>query len=231
VANGTCLLHKKRNLMVTLFIRMLRSINLLNGLLPYEAFHQTPYSICGQVDRAVEVCTCDPYTGALLPPGQPGELLIRSHRVMRYSHEELAHDSFLTDGWYRSGDIGYVDAQGCLRLSDRLKRLISRGGEKISPVEVEHVLLRHPAVAEAFVVGVPDELYGEQVCAALVAHSNQTLDLRALRAELASSLSQFKVPKYFVVLPALPLSPTGKVSSETIKDLVLPQLSAALPHA
>lgn len=225
VANGTCLLRKKRNLAVSLFLRLLRSSNLLSGLLPYEVFGQTPFSICGRVDKQVAVRSVDMHTGEFLSPGQAGELVIRSHRVMRYAQEALAQESFLADGWYRSGDIGYVDAQGCLVITDRIKRLISRGGEKISPVEVEHMLLQHPAVAEAFVVGVPDTLYGEQIGAVLVAKADTELDLNELRAWLGGRLSQFKVPRYLVLAPALPLSATGKVSSETLKQLVQQTIS------
>jgi fatty-acyl-CoA synthase len=228
VANGTCLVARQPNVVVALFLRLLRSINLLNGLIPFEAFSQMPYSICGKVDKAVEVQVRDVQTGALLPPGQPGEIIIRSHRVMRYAHAQLVQESFLEDGgWYRSGDIGYVDAQGFLIISDRIKRLISRGGEKISPVEIEGVLLRQAGVAEAFVVGVPDELYGEQIGAALVAEAGIRLDLPALRAALAATLSRFKVPKYLVELPALPVTASGKVASEEIKQLVSQKISAA----
>jgi fatty-acyl-CoA synthase len=231
VANGTCLLHKKRNLATSLFLRLLRSINLLSGLLPYEAFSQTPFSICGRVDKQVAVRSIDLQTGEFLPPGQAGELVIRSHRVMRYAQEALAQESFLADGWYRSGDIGYVDAQGCLVITDRIKRLISRGGEKISPVEIEHTLLQHPGVAEAFVVGVPDALYGEQIGAVLVAKPATELDLAELRAWLGGRLSQFKVPHYIVLAPALPLSATGKVSSEVLKQLVQQTISQPVLYA
>jgi fatty-acyl-CoA synthase len=231
VANGTCLVSKKTSLGMSLFLRLLRGAGVLNGLLPFEVFGQTPYSICGRIDKAVEVATIDLQTGALLPPGAPGEIVIRSHRVMRYARAQAEGSAnFRPDGWYRSGDVGYVDPRGWLVLTDRLKRLISRGGEKISPAEIEDVLLRQPGVADACVVGVPDELYGEQVGAAVVPEPGATLDTAALRAALGTHLARFKVPTHWLLLPELPVSATGKVASTEVRQLVLQHIAQPSTH-
>jgi fatty-acyl-CoA synthase len=226
VANGTSLVHRRTNLAMTLFLRLLRGAGVLNGLLPFEAFGQTPYSICGRIDKNVEVATIDLATGALLPPGEVGEVVIRSHRVMRYAQAQAeGAANYRPDGWYRSGDVGYLDPRGWLVLTDRLKRLISRGGEKISPAEIEGVLLRQPGVAEACVVGVPDALYGEQVGAAVVAEADTTLDVDALRAAVAAHLARFKVPTHWMQLPELPVSATGKVASAEVQRLLARQVT------
>ncbi|MBG8555985.1 class I adenylate-forming enzyme family protein [Hymenobacter guriensis] len=224
VANGTCLVTKQGNLWVNLFLKLLRGMNLLNGFIAYEEFQATPHSICGPIDKHVQVRVADLHTGEVLPPDQPGEIQLRSHRVMRYAQTSITQESFLPEGWFKSGDIGYISPKGYLIISDRLKRLISRGGEKISPVEVENALLQHPGVAEAFVVGIPDELYGEQVCAAIIVQPGASVSAAQIQADLATRLSQFKVPKYVVPLTEFPLSGSGKISSESIKQLVLEQI-------
>lgn len=227
VANGTCFLNNKGSMMVSLFLKILRSINLLNGEVKYEAFSQTPYSIGGKVDKNVELRVIDLKTGNFLPDGVQGEIVIRSHRVMPYTHDSMIEESFLRDGWYKSGDIGFLDDHGHLIISGRIKRLISRGGEKISPVEIENALLKNPSVADAFVVGIPDEMYGEQICAALVEKEGTRVSIPHLKEELSSNLSHFKVPKYFVSFPSFPLSSSGKISSEEIKKLAMQKISEA----
>lgn len=225
VANGTCFFANNKNLLVAGFLKLMRRANLLSGEVPYALFLETPYSVCGRVDKAVEVQALDTHTGQFLPPGQAGELVVRSHRVMPYAEADPATDNRLPDGWYRTGDVGYVTPAGVLILTDRLKRLISRGGEKISPTEVENALRQHPAVADAYVLGVADALYGEQVCAVVVPQAGATLNAAELRARLGEQLSQFKLPKYVVALPALPLLGSGKPASEEIRQEVMQRIA------
>ncbi len=224
VANGSCFFNKNRNMLVSVLLRLLRSTRLLNGEIKYEEFTRTEHSIGGKIDKNVEVAIIDTRTGAFLDIHSEGEIVIRSHRVMHYIHDNLTKESFLQDGWYRSGDLGFIDKNGNLLITNRIKRLISRGGEKISPVEIENVLLRNPAVADVFVLAVPDDLYGEEICAAFVEKEGAELSVEKLRNEISNSLSQFKTPKYFVSLPAFPLSPSGKISVPEIKRLVMEKI-------
>ncbi|MEU0797945.1 long-chain fatty acid--CoA ligase [Amycolatopsis sp. NPDC005961] len=150
----------------------------------------------------------------LLPTGELGEVVIRGHNVMAgYLGQPAATAEVLVDGWFRSGDLGVLDpSDGYLSLVDRKKDVIIRGGYNVYPREVEEVLLRHPAVAQVAVIGLPDPLLGEEVCAVVVpaAEGYDALaeELLALgRGELAS----YKRPRRIEFIGELPLGPSGKV--------------------
>ena len=116
-----------------------------------------------------------------------------------------------TDGWFRTGDQGVIDGDAYLRLTGRLKEIINRGGEKISPREVDEVLLDHPAVAQAVTFALPHDKLGEEVAAALVAADGAEIDKREVRKFVARRLADFKVPRRVVVLEEIPKGPTGKI--------------------
>jgi fatty-acyl-CoA synthase len=225
VANGTCILNKANDAYIAFFLRFLTKMGLLNGVIKLKEFSKTPYSIGGRIDKNVEVKIRDVQSGEFVPVGSEGEIVIKSHRVMRYTTEAAVTESFLGDGWFRSGDMGYVGEKGLLIISGRIKRLISRGGEKVSPAEIENIILADKAILDAFVVGIPDELYGEQICAAVVARDITTVDIPQLKEQLQKRLSTFKLPKYFVVLPNFPLSSTGKIATDHIKELALQKIN------
>ena len=162
----------------------------------------------------VEVSIADE-RGKLLEQGSVGEVVIRGPNVMQgYRNNPEANASSFVDGWFRTGDQGRMEATGHLRLTGRLKELINRGGEKISPLEVDAVLAEHPLVAEAVSFGVPDPMYGEEVHAAVVLGGEVT------RAELErfckERLAAFKVPKVFHIVDALPRTATGKVQRRQV---------------
>ncbi|WNQ12311.1 class I adenylate-forming enzyme family protein [Paenibacillus aurantius] len=220
VSNGACFLPNRSRPLLSILYRLLKAAGLLSGMVKPEAFEGTAGSLAGKIEKGVELRILHPETGRLQPPYEPGEIAVRSHRVMRYAKETGDRPSHTGDGWYRSGDIGYVDGEGNLTISGRLNRLIHRGGEKISPAEIEGVLLGHPEVDEAFVLGLPDELYGEQVCACVVAREGAGLTPDKLRGFAAPQLAAFKLPQTIVFLPELPLSPSGKIA--------VPEIRAAL---
>jgi acyl-CoA synthetase (AMP-forming)/AMP-acid ligase II len=148
--------------------------------------------------------------GNLLPAGTAGEVVVRGPNVTRgYHNNPEANAAAFVDGWFRTGDRGVLDADGYLTLIGRIKELINRGGEKISPLEVDAALLSHPAVAEAASFGVPDLKYGEEVHAAVVLRGSATE--AELRAHCLGRLADFKVPKVFRLVKELPKGPTGKV--------------------
>ena len=156
----------------------------------------------------VDVAVMDE-AGTLLPEGTAGEVVARGPNVMTgYRDNPEANASAFTRGWFRTGDQGIVEGS-YLRLTGRLKEIINRGGEKISPLEVDAVLAAHPAVAEAVSFGVPDAKYGEEVHAAVVLRAPATPD--DLQAFAAERLAAFKVPKAIHVLDELPKTATGKV--------------------
>ncbi|WP_065385188.1 class I adenylate-forming enzyme family protein [Bacillus sp. FJAT-26390] len=231
VANATCFVNRRNNVMLRLLYQLLKHTSLLSGLILYKDFEKGSYSIGGKVDKVVEVKILNPETGETMPSHEQGEIAIRSHRVMRYTNELQDRASITADGWYKSGDMGFLDDRRNLTITGRLHRMITRGGEKISPLEIENVLLKHKDVDEALVIGVPDELYGEQICACIVAKQGANLTSDKLKNDLAPELSAFKLPRYFVFLPVFPLSPTGKISIAEIKSLVLPGIGELRKNA
>jgi acyl-CoA synthetase (AMP-forming)/AMP-acid ligase II len=128
-----------------------------------------------------------------------------------YVSNPSANEAAFTKGWFRTGDEGVFDAEGYLTITGRLKELINRGGEKISPREVDDVLLDHPAVAQAVTFSVPHEKLGEEVGAAIVLREGSQASERELRDFVAGRLADFKVPRRIVFLAEIPKGPTGKL--------------------
>lgn len=148
--------------------------------------------------------------GNLLPADTPGEVVVRGPNVTKgYHNNPEANAAAFTHGWFRTGDRGVQDEAGYVTLIGRIKELINRGGEKISPLEVDAALLTHPAVAEAASFGAPDAKYGEEVHAAVVLKGE--VDAAALQAHCRDRLADFKVPKVIHLVKELPKGPTGKV--------------------
>ena len=148
--------------------------------------------------------------GQLLSTDQRGEVVIRGSNVMKgYNNNPTANADSFVNGWFRTGDQGFLDGRGYLTLTGRIKELINRAGEKISPLEVDAVLLQHPAVAEAVSFAVADAKYGECVQAAVVLKGSADED--ALRAFCREHLAQFKVPDRIYVADKLPRTATGKI--------------------
>jgi acyl-CoA synthetase (AMP-forming)/AMP-acid ligase II len=157
--------------------------------------------------------------GTLLPTGTQGEVVIKGANVTRgYHNNPEANASSFTNGWFRTGDQGILDTEGYLTLVGRLKELINRGGEKISPREIDEALLTHPAVAEAVCFGVPDAKYGEEVAAAVVlrGEANEADLVKYCRDRLAA----FKVPKSIYLVTQIPRTATGKIQRRNVATAV-----------
>jgi acyl-CoA synthetase (AMP-forming)/AMP-acid ligase II len=153
------------------------------------------------------------------PPGEVGEIAVQGPNVMAgYRNAPDANAQALRGGWLFTGDMGYLDADGFVCLTDRKKDLIVRGGENISPREVEDVLLSHAAVAQAAVVGWPDREWGEEVVAFVVPKSGTALAEESLRALCRDRLARFKVPRRIAIIPALPLTSVGKVDKARLRS-------------
>jgi len=156
-----------------------------------------------------------------LPAGEIGEVLVRGPTVMAgYLNNPEATMQTLRNGWLHTGDVGFFDEEGFLTLRDRSKDLIISGGSNIYPREVEEVLLRHPAVAEASVVGAPDAEWGEIVLAFVVARSGAAVTAQELDALCLDHIARFKRPKRYVFLDALPKNATGKVLKTELRRLL-----------
>jgi acyl-CoA synthetase (AMP-forming)/AMP-acid ligase II len=168
--------------------------------------------------------------GKPLQPGEPGEVQLRTGRVMEgyWGAKEKTRVTLDDEGWVHTGDLGYLDEEGYLFLSGRSSDLIIRGGENIAPEEVEAVLYEHRGVADAAVIGVPDEEWGERVVAAVVA-SDPGLDEAALLAHCSSRLASFKRPERVLLLDDLPRTSTGKLVRRDIRPIVQELLKAGGP--
>ena len=151
-------------------------------------------------------------TGDLLAAGKTGEIVIRGPNVTAgYEKNAATNRSAFVNGWFRTGDQGSIDTSGYLSITGRLKELINRGGEKISPREVDEVLLDHPAVAQAVTFAVPDSQLGEDVGAALVLRQGATATATEIREFADKRLAYFKVPRWIRFLDEIPRGPTGKL--------------------
>ena len=166
--------------------------------------------------------------GAVVVPGQPGEILSRGPELFVGYFDQALTTQSMVDGWFRTGDIGILDADGYLRITDRKKDIIVRGGENISSKEVEDVLMSHPAVAQAAAVGVPDERLGERVCVFVVLNDGHELDVSGVREHFTEAgLARQKTPEVVHVVADLPRTASGKVQKQPLRE----RLSADAPMA
>lgn len=169
--------------------------------------------------------------GQVLPPNTTGEIALRGANVTAgYLNNSEANAQAFTNGWFRTGDQGMIDSDGYVSISGRLKELINRGGEKISPREIDEVLLAHPAIAQAVSFAIPHPLLGETVAAAVVARSEAHVSEREVRVFAAQQLADFKVPEQVVIVDEIPKGPTGKIQRIGLaKQLGLDTAQSELP--
>ena len=174
-----------------------------------------------------EICIVNE-SGHMLPSGEIGEVAIRGESVFpAYEANPEANSAAFTGDWFRTGDQGFLDGEGFLTLTGRLKEIINRGGEKISPLEVDNALLLHDGVAQAVTFAMSDPRLGEEVAAAVVLERGCDADERALQDFVAAQLAPFKVPRRIVVVDELPKGPTGKLQRIGLGERLLPSMAGA----
>ena len=176
----------------------------------------------GSVGRAAgpEIAIMDE-TGRALASGEHGEIMLRGANMSRgYYNDEAGTQAAFRNGWFRTGDLGYLDADGYLFIVGRIKDVINRGGQKISPLEVEEVLLSHPAVLEAGVFAVPHQKLGENVAAVVVLRPNSEVTSDQLRQFARKRLAAYKVPSLIRSVAALPKGASGKVKRNALAELI-----------
>jgi long-chain acyl-CoA synthetase len=173
----------------------------------------------GRPLNAVDIRIVDPDTGKEAELGEVGEVQTRSAYNMAgyWGKPEETAATFDDDGWLRTGDAGYFDSDGYLYLHDRIKDMIVSGGENIYPAEVENVLLSHPSVVDAAVIGVPDDKWGETVKAIVVLAPGTDEDEDALIAHCRASLAHYKCPTSVDWSEALPRNPSGKILKRELR--------------
>jgi fatty-acyl-CoA synthase len=170
----------------------------------------------------VEVKIGDPISGAVLPIGSQGEI-VRGYQTMigYFNMPDATAQTLEADGWLHSGDLGSMDERGFLKITGRIRELIKRGGESVYPREIENLLLEHPKVAGAAVVGIPDRHWGEQVGAVIIPKSSSD---RPTPTELhdfcRANLAAYKTPRFWGFVAAFPATETGKLQKFKLLEAV-----------
>lgn len=172
----------------------------------------------GRATPHVELCIMDE-AGRVLPPNTQGEICMRGPKVTKgyWNAPDKTAETFFVD-WLRSGDVGYLDEDGFLFLTDRVKDMIVTGAENVASSEVEAVLYKMPQVMEAAVIGAPDERWGERIVAVIVLQPESSLTFEELELHCAKYLARFKIPKELRLVEALPRNPSGKVLKRTLRQ-------------
>jgi fatty-acyl-CoA synthase len=175
----------------------------------------------GRVHPHVEVKIVDPETGRTVPRGEPGELCTRGYSVMLgyWEDEEATRAAIDAARWMHTGDLATIDDEGYVNVVGRIKDMIIRGGENIYPREIEEFLYTHPEITDVQVFGLPDERYGEEICAWVVVKDGSALDEEAVRAFCRASIARFKVPRYVRFVDDFPMTVTGKVQKFRMREV------------
>ena len=184
----------------------------------------------GRVMPETEVRIVDPRSGEDAGTGVDGELWARGYVVMKgyYKMPEATSAAITADGWLRSGDQASIDRDGRVRITGRIKDIIIRGGENIAPKEVEDVLRTHPSIADASVYAVKSEFFGEEVAAALRPHPGATIDTDDVQAFCRDRIARFKIPRYFRIVEAFPLTASGKIQKFKLREIHEAELGAGV---
>jgi fatty-acyl-CoA synthase len=182
--------------------------------------------ICNTVGRPLpqtHVAIRDPATGAVMPTGEIGEICARGYLTMieYFDNPEATAATVDAEGWLSTGDLGRMDARGYVSITGRVKEMIIRGGENLFPVEIENTLLEHASIAEAAVVGLPDDRWGEIVATFLRPVEGAKIDTAALKAHCRASLAPMKTPVVWCEVDAFPLTGSGKIQKFALRDRYL----------
>jgi fatty-acyl-CoA synthase len=147
-----------------------------------------------------------------------GELEVRGPWVAAAYHRGMGAEKFTEDGWFQTGDVVKIDSHGCIRICDRSKDLVKSGGEWISSVDLENLLMAHPAVAEAAVIAIPDERWGERPMGVVVVNDGAEVTPDELREHLSKDFAKWQLPDRFEFIDALPRTATGKFKKTDLRE-------------
>src|SRR6476659_3024621 len=175
----------------------------------------------GRVHPHVEIKVVDPVTGKTVERGQTGEFCTRGYSVMLgyWDDPEKTSEAIDADGWMHTGDLAEMREDGYCNIVGRIKDMVIRGGENVYPREIEEFLYAHPDIEDVQVIGVPDEKYGEELCAWIKMRSGaEPLDAAAVREFAAGKLSHYKIPRYVMVVDEFPMTVTGKIRKVQMRE-------------
>lgn len=174
----------------------------------------------GKPIEGVKLKICDVNTGKELPINSKGELYVKTpYSMMGYYNDVEETNKTMVDGWIRTGDIGFIDEDGYLSITGRFKDVIIRGGENISPSEIEQCLIKNPKINSAVVVGVDDDVYGEEIFAFIKPNVNGSLSKNEITDFLYGKISKYKFPKYIKLVDEFPLTSNGKIKRREMKEI------------
>ncbi|MGH7896192.1 MAG: class I adenylate-forming enzyme family protein, partial [Candidatus Binatia bacterium] len=181
----------------------------------------------GRPLAGMEIRIVDPDTGAPVAAGETGEIFVKGPTLMEGYYRVPRAEAFDPEGFFETGDLGFVDDAGCLHFATRLKDVIKTAGVNVAAVEVEEVLAKHPAVRAAHVVGVPDAVRGENVAAFVVLEDGARAEPGALQAYCRESLASYKVPRHVFMIAAadVPRTGTGKIEKPALKKMAQARLA------
>jgi fatty-acyl-CoA synthase len=180
----------------------------------------------GEVMPHTEIKIVDPDSGRAQPRGEPGEFLARGYLVMRgyWNDPERTAEAIDSARWMHTGDLATMDDDGYVRVVGRIKDMIIRGGENVYPREIEEFLYTHPEIADVQVIGVPDERYGEELMAWVVARSGASLTDEAVKDFCRGKIAHYKIPRYVKFVDAFPMTVTGKVQKYKMRETAIEEL-------
>jgi fatty-acyl-CoA synthase len=194
-------------------------------------------STVGAIHPHVEAKVVDPATGRTLPPGEPGELCARGYLVMLgyWNDPDATREAIDRARWMHTGDLAVMREDGYVNIVGRIKDMVIRGGENIYPREIEEFLYTHPAVADVQVIGVPDEKYGEELCAWVRLKEDVSVSGEDLRVYCKGKIATYKIPRYVRISDEFPMTVTGKVQKFRMREISIEELglqeAAATPSA
>jgi fatty-acyl-CoA synthase len=193
--------------------------------LPDDPFERKA-ATCGVPLPHTEVKIINPATGEVVLCGERGELCCRGYLVMHgyYKMPEKTAETIESAGWLHTGDLATMDAQGYVNIVGRLKDMVIRGGENLFPAEIEAFLIRHPKVADAQVLGVPDVFFGEELLAVVIPKAGEQLTEEDVRTYCRGQISHQKIPRYFQFVESYPLTASGKVQKFVLRERAIKEL-------
>lgn len=180
----------------------------------------------GTAHDHLEIKIIDPETGNIVPRGTPGEFCVRGYSVMQkyWNNPEATASVIDENGWMHSGDLALMDEEGYISITGRIKDLIIRGGENISPKEIEDFLYKHPYIQDAQVIGIPSEKFGEEVMAWIKLHGNHTLTEEELIAYCKNQIAHYKIPRFWKFVTEFPMTVSGKIRKVEMREISLKEL-------